>query len=66
MVGSLVYIFGNYAGLYQCIFPDASLYYVLLIALAIISVLVSGICLVTLVVYIANFIGRIFTWQQTE
>lgn len=57
------YVWSGFAGcihkyplLYQSIFPDASLYYVGLVILFILSALVSGICFVTSAVLIGVFI----------
>ena len=41
---------------YQSIFPDVSLYYVGLVILSIMSVLVSGICFVTIAALVGFFI----------
>lgn len=42
---------------YQSIMPDASLYYVGLVTLSILSVLVSGICFVTIAGLMGFFIS---------
>lgn len=57
------YVWSGFAGclhkyplLYQSIFPDASLYYVGLVILFILSALVSGICFVTVGILVGFFI----------
>jgi hypothetical protein len=61
-----IYVWSAFVGVickypiwYQSIFPDASLYYVGLVILSMLSVLVSGICFVTIAGITAFFLRDI-------